>query len=151
MPQSLVMVYLHIVFSTKNRHPYLDDKDLQQKLFGYMAGICQNLECSALKIGGVENHVHLLTRHCKILAISDFMRDLKRSSSTWLKTQKASLASFHWQSGYGAFSISPSHVEELKAYIVNQEKHHQKISFKDEFRQLCKKYGVEVDERYVWD
>jgi putative transposase len=151
MPQSLVQVYLHIVFSTKYRRPYLTEKALQEKLFGYMSGICKNLGCSALKIGGVENHVHLLTRHSKTTAISDFMRELKRSSSTWLKTQSQALASFHWQDGYGAFSISPSHVDDVLAYIANQEAHHKKESFKDEFRRFCKKYGVDVDERYVWD
>ena len=151
MPQSLVQVYLHSVFSTKLRHPYLTDKTLQEKLYGYMSGICTNLGCPALKIGGVEDHVHLLTRHSKTLAISDFMRELKRSSSTWLKTQNPALAAFHWQNGYGAFSLSPSHVDDVKAYIANQELHHKKESFQDEFRRLCKKYGVEIDERYVWD
>lgn len=151
MPQSLVQVYLHIVFSTKLRHPYLTDKTLRDKLYGYMSGICKNLSCPALKIGGVENHVHLLTRHAKTLTISDFMRDLKRSSSIWLKTQNPALTSFHWQNGYGAFSISPSHVENVRAYVANQEAHHKKESFQDEFRLLCKKYGVELDERYVWD
>lgn len=151
MPQSLVQVYLHIVFSTKHRRPYLKDKLLQEKLYGYMSGICKNIGCPALKIGGVENHVHLLTRHLKTQTISDFMRELKRSSSTWLKTQNTALASFHWQDGYGAFSLSPSHVEDVKTYIVNQEVHHKKESFKDEFRRLCKKYDIEIDERYVWD
>jgi len=151
MPQSLVRVYLHIVFSTKHRRPYLTEKTWQEKLYGYMSGICKNLSCSALKIGGVENHVHLLTRHSKTMAISDFMRELKRSSSTWLKTQNPALASFHWQDGYGAFSISPSHVDDVLAYIANQETHHKKESFQDEFRRFCKKYGVEIDERYVWD
>ncbi len=151
MPQSLVQVYLHIVFSTKLRRPYVKDKVLQEQLYGYMSGICKNLSCYALKIGGDENHVHLLTRHSKTLAISDFMRELKRSSSTWLKTQNPALASFHWQDGYGAFSISPSHVADVKEYIANQETHHRKESFQDEFRRLCEKYGVEIDERYVWD
>ncbi|MGH7596821.1 MAG: IS200/IS605 family transposase [bacterium] len=151
MPQSLVQVYLHIVFSTKQRRPYLGDRTLREKLFGYMAGICKNLDCPALKIGGVEDHVHLLTRHAKTRAISDFLRELKRSSSTWIKTQRNELSSFHWQEGYGAFSISPSHVENVEKYIVNQEIHHRKESFQDEFRRLCKKYGVEIDERYVWD
>ena len=151
MPQSLVQVYLHIVFSTKLRHPYLTDKSQREKLFGYMSGICKNLDSPALKIGGVENHVHLLTRHSKTLTISDFMRELKRSSSVWLKTQNPALESFHWQNGYGAFSISPAHVESVMAYIANQEVHHKKEPFQDELRRLCKKYGVEIDERYVWD
>ncbi len=150
MSQSLVQVYLHIVFTTKLRHSHLKDSDLQEKLYGYMSGICKNLGCYALKIGGVDNHVHLLTRHSKTVAISDFMRELKRSSSAWLKIQNPVLASFHWQDGYGAFSISPSHVEDVKEYIVTQDVHHRKESFQDEFRRLCKKYDVEIDERYVW-
>ena len=151
MPQSLVQIYLHIVFSTKRRHPYLKDKTLQEKLHAYMSGICNNLDCTALKIGGIDNHVHLLTRHSKNLAISDFMRELKRSSSTWLKTQSQELSSFHWQNGYGVFSISQSHVEVAKKYITNQKQHHAKTSFKKEFIELLKKYSIEYDKRYVWD
>ena len=151
MPQSLVQVYLHIVFSTKQRRPYLRGRNLREKADGYMAGICKNLDCPALKIGGGEDHTHLLTRHSKILTISDFMRELKRSSSLWIKIQSEELSSFQWQNGYGAFSVSPSHVEQVKTYIANQERHHHKESFQDEFRRLCKKYGVEIDERYVWD
>lgn len=151
MPQSLVQVYLHIVFSTKQRQPYLSDQVLREKLYGYLAGICKNLDCPALKIGGVEDHIHLLTRQAKTVAISDFLRELKRSSSTWIKTQSRELSSFHWRDGYGAFSISPSHVKQVETYIANQEQHHRKESFQDEFRRLCKKYGVAIDERYVWD
>jgi REP element-mobilizing transposase RayT len=151
MPQSLVQVYLHIVFSTKQRRPYLNDRNLREKIHGYMAGICKNLNCPALKIGGSEDHTHLLTRHSKILTISDFLRELKRSSSIWIKTQNEELSSFQWQNGYGAFSVSPSHVQQVKTYIANQETHHRKESFQDEFRRLCKKYGVEIDERYIWD
>ena len=100
---------------------------------------------------GVDDHTHLLTRHAKTMAISDFLRELKRSSSTWIKTKSRKLSSFHWQDGYGAFSISPSHVKQVETYITNQEAHHRKESFRDEFRRLCKKYGVAIDERYVWD
>lgn len=151
MPQSLVQVYLHIVFSTKQRRPFLRDRNLREKTYGYMAGICKHIDCPALKIGGTENHTHLLTRHSKTLAISDFLRELKRSSSIWIKAQSQELSSFQWQNGYGAFSVNPLQVEQVKAYIANQETHHHKESFQDEFRRLCRKYGVEIDERYVWD
>lgn len=151
MPQSLVQVYLHIVFSTKHRQPYLSDRTLREKLYGYMAGICKNLDCPALRIGGVEDHTHLLARYAKTMAISDFLRELKRSSSTWIKTQSRELSSFDWQDGYGAFSIRPSHVKQVEMYIANQEAHHRKEAFEDEFRRLCKKSGVAIDERYVWD
>ncbi len=151
MPQSLVQIYLHIVFSTKQRHPYLADAGLRKRLYSYMSGICKHHDCVALTIGGTENHVHLLTRHAKTMTISDFMRELKRSSSSWLKAQDFDLAHFHWQDGYGAFSLSPSHVETVKAYIANQEEHHKEVSFEDELRRLCRKYHIEIDERYVWD
>ena len=151
MPQSLVQIYLHIVFSTKNREPFLKDKEIKRKVYAYMAGICKDMECSALTIGGIEDHVHLFTRHSKKITVADFLRDLKRSSSIWIKTLSSSLVSFSWQAGYGAFSVSPAHVENVKKYIINQEEHHRKESFQDEFRRLCKKYGVEIDERYVWD
>ncbi|MFQ5640520.1 MAG: transposase, partial [bacterium] len=117
----------------------------------YMAGICKNLKCSALIIGGVEDHVHMLNRHSKNLSVADFLRDLKRPSSKWIKTLNPTLVSFNWQAGYGAFSISPSHVAEVRNYIANQAEHHRHESFQDEFRRLCRKYGVEIDERYAWD
>ena len=104
-----------------------------------------------LIVGGVEDHVHVLCRLGKTIDVADLIRDLKRDSSKWIKSEQPRLAEFHWQQGYGAFSISPSHVDALKEYIINQEEHHRHESFQDEFRRLCKKYGLEIDERYVWD
>jgi len=151
MSQSLVQVYLHIVFSTKQRRPFLADKDLRKNVHAYLAGTCRNLKCPALIIGGVEDHVHILCRFGKTIDIAELIRELKRSSSVWVKEQDQRLGDFHWQSGYGAFSVSPSHVPGLKEYIGNQEEHHATESFQDEFRRLCERYGVEIDERYVWD
>ena len=151
MSQSHSQIYLHIVFSTKSRAPYLKDKAFRDLVHAYLAGICKNKECSALIIGGVEDHVHILCRFSKNIALKDFLRDLKRDSSSWIKLEKPSLENFHWQGGYGAFSISPGHVDGLREYIADQENHHRTESFQDEFRRLCKKYGVEIDERYVWD
>jgi putative transposase len=101
--------------------------------------------------GGVADHVHLLVRLSKNIAIAEFVRELKRESSKWIKREAPALDKFHWQQGYGAFSISPGHVERLKEYIANQEEHHRTESFQDEFRRLLKKYKIEYDERYVWD
>jgi putative transposase len=151
MPQSLVQIYLHIIFSTKHRQPFLKDNEFRQRTHAYLAGICNNLNCPALIVGGVEDHVHILCRFGKTITVADFIRDMKRDSSKWIKDEQPALAEFHWQSGYGAFSISPSDVEAVQRYIANQEEHHQKVSFQDEFRRLCKKYGLEIDERYVWD
>lgn len=151
MSQSLAQIYLHFVFSTKDRKPFVQTKDLRDEMHKYVGGICRNLESPSLIIGGVEDHVHILCRFGRKQSIADFIRDLKRDSSKWIKTREPSLAEFEWQSGYGAFSISPSHVDALRRYIANQEAHHQKVSFQDEFRRLCQKYGIEIDERYVWD
>ena len=151
MPQSLVQIYAHLVFSTKNREPLLRDASMRERTHRYLAGICKNLGVPAITIGGVEDHVHLLCRLGKTISLADLVRDLKRDSSKWIKLQDLSLANFHWQAGYGAFSISPSHVAALQAYISNQEEHHKRESFQDEFRRLCEKYGLEIDERYVWD
>lgn len=119
-------------------------------LHAYLAGICSNQKSPALIVGGVEDHVHLLCRLGKTIDISTLIRETKKDSSEWVKSE-LSIPNFYWQSGYGAFSISPGHVEQLTDYIANQEEHHRRESFQDEFRRLCKKYGLEIDERYVWE
>jgi REP element-mobilizing transposase RayT len=151
MSQSLSQVYLHIVFSTKDRRPFLSDINLRKATHAYLAGICRNHDSPAVIIGGVEDHVHVLCRMGRTITIADLIRELKRESSKWVKEQSAKLGLFHWQAGYGAFSVSPSHVEPLKTYIATQEDHHRRETFQDEFRRLLKKYGIEYDERYVWD
>jgi len=151
VPQSLVQLYAHIVFSTKDRAPYLRDIDFRDRIHAYMAGICQNQGSPALRIGGVEDHVHILCRLSKTLNISTLVRELKRDTTNWIHDENAHLADFHWQNGYGAFSVSPSHIEALTFYIANQADHHRHESFQDEYRRLCKKYGIEFDERYAWD
>lgn len=151
MPQSLVQVYLHLVFSTKDRAPFLRDKSLRERMHGYLAGACTQLDSPAIIVGGVEDHVHILIRFSKVLEIANLIRDIKRESSKWVKDQSAQCSEFQWQRGYGAFSISPSHVAALTKYIREQEQHHKSESFQDEFRRLCRKYGIEIDEKYCWD
>jgi REP element-mobilizing transposase RayT len=151
MPQSLTQIYLHLIFSTKLRRPFLANKELRAKTHAYLAGICHNLECPSLLVGGVEDHIHICCRLAKVWNVSELIRELKRDSSKWIKTQSADLADFHWQEGYGAFSISPGHWEQLQHYIANQEDHHRKESYQDELRRICAKYGLQLDERYAWD
>jgi putative transposase len=151
MPQSLAQIYIHVVFSTKNRQPFLNDRAFCERTHAYLKGICDNQGSPSLRIGGVDDHVHLLCRLSKTLDIATLVRELKRDSSKWVKDENPRLADFHWQQGYGAFSVSPSHVGPLDKYIINQEDHHCRETFQDEFRRLCKKYGIEIDERYVWD
>jgi REP element-mobilizing transposase RayT len=104
-----------------------------------------------LRVGGTEDHVHILCRLSKTIDVATLIRELKRESSKWIKEQNPRLADFSWQKGYGAFSVSPSHVPALIEYILNQEEHHRRETFQDEYRRLCKKYGVDIDERYCWD
>ncbi|MFO0790281.1 MAG: IS200/IS605 family transposase [Pirellulales bacterium] len=151
MPQSLAQLYIHIVFSTKNRQPFLRDDEFRDRTHAYLKGICDNQDSPTLRVGGVADHVHILCRLSKTLDIATLIRELKRDSSKWIKQENPRLADFHWQQGYGAFSVSPSHVEALVEYIATQVEHHRQETFQDEFRRLCKKYGIEIDERYVWD
>jgi len=148
--QSLAQIYLHVVFSTKNRVAFLRDRALRQKIHAYLAGTCGKLHSPSLIVGGVEDHVHLLVRLAKDLTVSILIRELKRESSKWIKCLSAELSTFYWQQGYGVFSISPAHLEPLKKYIAAQEDHHRRETFQDEFRRLLKKYRVEYEERYVW-
>ena len=150
MPQSLAQILVQLVFSTKNREALLTD-DIREELHCYMAGIIENQNGTLLKAGSVADHIHLLIAHPRTCAPSILVQDIKTGSSKWLKRKTAHLANFHWQSGYGIFSISPSHRTALESYIDNQAEHHRLVTFQDEYRQLLRKYDVECDERYVWD
>jgi putative transposase len=151
VPQSLVQIYAHLVFSTKDRAPFLSDPAFRERTHAYLCGICERQGSPSLLVGGVADHVHILCRLSKTLELANLIRDLKRDSSKWIKEANHDLRAFHWQNGYGAFSASPSHVPGLMEYVRNQEEHHRKESYQDELRRLCKKYGVELDERYAWD
>jgi REP element-mobilizing transposase RayT len=151
MSQSLARIYLHIVFSTKNRKPFLTDKTRRGQCHAYLAGTCHNRGSPSLIVGGTEDHVHILCMLSRQESVAVLVRELKRESSKAIKQKCPGLREFYWQSGYGAFSVSPAHVEILKKYIVDQEAHHRKQSFQDEYRRLLRKYGLEYDERNVWD
>lgn len=151
MPQSLSSVYLHLIFSTKGREPWLSDAALRAETFAYLGGISKQLDCPPVAVGGVADHVHLLARFGRGVTQSDWVKELKRVSSLWIKERDPSLKGFAWQSGFGIFSVSPSALEKVEAYIANQEEHHRKVTFQDEFRAFLKKHRIEWDERYVWD
>ncbi len=151
MPQSSAKVYLHVVFSTKNRAPFLTDKSLRRETHAYLAGACRKVGAPSLIVGGVEDHIHILCYMSRTMTMANFIAEIKRESSKWIKTKDSTLADFHWQGGYGIFSLSPSHLDDLRRYIENQEEHHRRESFQDEYRRLLKKYDIEYDERYVWD
>lgn len=151
MPQSLATVLLHIVFSTKNRAPFLQSEELQQGLNAYMVGTLRNIDCPSLIVNCVDDHLHCLCRLSRTMTIAQLIEEMKTSSSAWVKKTDPSLLKFYWQSGYGAFSVSPSNVDEVRHYISNQKEHHQKVGYQDEFRSLLRRHGLEWDERYVWD
>jgi len=151
MPQSLARVLVHIVFSTKNRYPFLSDKDIRGEMHAYIGGTCNEIECPVLTVGGVADHVHVLCALSRNLSIAKVVGDIKRGSSKWIKTKGRMLTKFAWQNGYGVFSVGQSEVERARQYIVGQEDHHRKKTFQDEYRSFLKEYGVEYDDRYVWD
>jgi REP element-mobilizing transposase RayT len=150
MPQSLSLVIVHVIFSTKERRPFLH-LQIRPALHAYLATVARNAGCEAYRVGGVADHVHLALRLSRTLTIADLVETLKTTSSKWLKNQSPDLATFSWQRGYGCFSVGPSDLDALRVYIADQEKHHRKRTFQEEFRMFLKKYGVEFDETYVWD
>ena len=150
MPQSLSRVLVHVIFSTKQRVPALSP-EVRPELHAYFVGILKGIECPALHVGGAEDHVHLFFGLSRTRSIAEAVETLKTSSSKWIKTKGASLNDFHWQAGYGAFSVSQSDADSVVAYIRNQEKHHHKMTFQEEYRRFLERYQVAYDERYVWD
>jgi REP-associated tyrosine transposase len=151
MPQSLAKVLIHVVFSTKHRTPWLKNREIRKELHRYMMGTLQAMECSPSALDGVEDHVHFLCQLSRKIAIMDLIEEVKTSSSKWIKTKGASYADFHWQARYGAFSVSESLRSKVIHYIQTQEEHHKRLTFQEEFRALCERHGIEIDERYVWD
>jgi len=150
MPQSLAKNLVHLVYSVKHRRACLAD-DLQPKLWAYKSGILKQWESPALAIGGVADHIHILFSLSKNHALKKVVEEVKKGSSIWLKQQSKLLTDFHWQNGYGAFSVSESNAAAVKSYIVGQADHHRTMSFQDEFRELLKRNGIAFDEQYVWD
>ncbi|MBS0660940.1 MAG: transposase [Verrucomicrobia bacterium] len=151
MPQSLAHVVLHTVFSTKHRQPFLRNADVRQELHAYLARVLQGIRCPALLINGVDDHIHMVHVLSRTVTIADLVEQAKTASSKWLKQQDRTLHEFQWQSGYETFSVSESNVPQVKEYVSDQEAHHQKMNFQEEFRALCNRHGVAIDERYVWD
>ena len=150
MGQSLVKNYIHIVFGTKHRQPIILPQ-YEYELHSYLGGVCKNLDCQPIKVGGYTDHIHILCMLSKKIALMKLLEEVKSHSSKWMKTKDELLKNFYWQDGYGAFSVNPSEIDTVIAYIANQHEHHNKKSFQDEYRAFLKKYNVEYDERYVWD
>ena len=151
MPQSLANVLVHVVFSTKDRRQFLQDAEVRDQMHRYLAGVSQKLDCPAVIVGGTTDHVHLLGRQSRTVAVANWVKELKRASSLWAKTNGPHYGSFQWQVGDGAFSVSQSRSTDVQRYIASQEEHHRRMSFQEELRSLLKKHAIEFDEQYVWD
>ena len=151
MAQSLARLWTHLIFSTKNRFPFLSDKKLRTDMHAYLAKMLREQDCETLIVNGVEDHVHALLALSRTHSIASVVKEIKRTSSGFAKELSPTLAKFHWQGGYGAFSVSQSNLEEVIRYIENQEEHHKRVTFQDEYRAFLKAYRIEYDERYVWD
>jgi putative transposase len=150
MPQSIDNVLIHLIFSTKDRHPFLADP-VRESMHGLIATITRDCSCICLKVGGPDDHIHCAIRLARTISISTLVEEIKRNSSRWIKNHAANMTDFAWQRGYAVFSVGLDKSDVLVAYIDNQVEHHKKISFKEEYLSFLKKYNVPYDDRYVWD
>jgi REP element-mobilizing transposase RayT len=151
MAQSLSKLWTHLIFSTKERFPFLSDERIRRDMQAYLATVLRSYDCETIVVNGTANHVHCLFALSRKYSISTVVKEIKRTSSSWIKEVAPTLSKFHWQNGYGVFSVSQSHVGRLCHYIENQERHHRRRTFEDEYREFLKKYEIKYDERYVWD
>ena len=149
--QSLSQVWLHLVFSTKDRRPFLKDEVFRDEMFRMLAHHVKESNCVSASVGGYIDHVHLLIGLSRTVTIAKLVENIKTETSKWAKKADGGTPSFSWQSGYGAFSVSHSNRDQVDLYVRNQAKHHEVLSFQDEFRAFCKRHEIEIDERYVWD
>ena len=150
MAHTYTHLLTHLIFSTKGRVPFIDSS-LKPRLLPYMGGIVRELDSTAICINGTEDHVHLLIASPPALAIADLMRVVKTNSSRWVHLEFPDRAAFAWQTGYGGFSVSGSNVEAVRQYILDQEEHHRRLSFQEEFIAFLKRHGIAYDERYIWE
>ncbi len=150
MGQTLVLNYLHIVFSTKNRQNLIDE-EIETELLAYLSGICNKLDCLVINIGSYKNHVHILCNLSKKTSLSILLENLKGSSSKWIKKRSSKYHNFYWQEGFGAFSVSRDKVQYVSGYIGNQKLHHSGKSFETEYLEFLKENDVQYDNRYIWE
>jgi len=142
-------LHYHLIFSTKNREPWICP-DIEQRIWEYLGGIARQNGMKALQIGGIEDHVHVVLAIPAPLSLSKGLQLLKGASSKWIRETFPDLTTFQWQDGYGAFTVSKSHLPEVVDYVAQQREHHKHQTFQDEYRTWLHKHGIEYDERYVW-
>ena len=150
MPQSLSKLIVHIIFSTKDREPWLDS-NVRPRMHAYLATICRDVGTEFVHVGGVADHVHIVTTLPRTLSQAQLIEQIKKTSSKWIKAVDTRYRMFAWQRGYGAFSVSPSQLDAVLQYIDGQKEHHRTRTFQEEYRELLHKHGLDFDEHYVWD
>jgi len=150
MAQSLSKLFVHLIFHIKNNSCLIRKQD-KLELYAYMGGIIKDNESSPIIINGTKDHVHILCLMSKNIALAKLIEEIKRHSSRWIKTKDVYYSKFAWQGGYGGFSVSPSLLKKTKHYIETQETHHKKMTFKEEYLFFLKEYGMEYNEKYIWN
>ena len=150
MAQSLSKVLLHIIFSTKNREPWLDS-NVRPRMHAYLATICRDAGADFVRVGGVSDHVHIVTTLARTLSQAQLIEEIKKASSKWVKALDVRYRGFFWERGYAVFSVSPSQLDSVLEYVNKQQEHHRTRTFQEEYRELLRKHGVDFDERFVWD
>jgi REP element-mobilizing transposase RayT len=146
MPQSLSNVILNVIFSTKNREPWLD-AGVRPRMHAYLATICRDIGVEMARVGGMADHVHIVTTLPRTISQAEIVEQIKKTSSKGIKTLDGRYRGFFWQRGYAAFSVSPSQLEGVLDYVDTQENHHRGRTFQEEYRDLSRKHGVVFDER----
>ena len=149
MANTYTSLHYHIVFSTKNRAPWIDPS-AEQRVWAYLGGIAKRNKMKPLQIGGIDDHVHALVGAPAVLAPATIAQLIKGGSSAWIQETFPSMKGFGWQDGYGAFTVSKSNVPSVIEYIQGQREHHRATSFQDEYRALLKRHEIDWDERYIW-
>jgi REP element-mobilizing transposase RayT len=149
MANTYVALHYHIVFSTKNRERWIT-ADIEERVWSYLAGIATQHGMLVLKIGGLEDHLHLVVGVPPALPVSKAVQLVKGGSSRWIRVTFPDLEAFGWQEGYGAFTVSKSELPKTNSYVARQRERHLRQTFQDEFRGLLDRHDVEYDERYLW-
>jgi len=148
MPTTHTSLHYHLVFSTKDREPWIAPS-LRDRVHEYIGGTVRGLEGVAHAVGGVGDHVHVLAGLRAIHRLADVMREIKSESSAWMH-REAGLSGFAWQTGYGGFTVSPSHLENVRRYVLGQAEHHQNTTFQEEYVSMLERGLVVYDERFLW-
>lgn len=150
MPQSLSRLLAHLIFSTKHREPWITPA-IRNDLHSYLGGVLKHIDCIPIRVGGVADHVHLFFGMPRTLSTAQIVEKVKVASSKWIKEKGPEFSAFHWQNGYGIFSVSQSEADTVERYVTHQDDHHRTITFQEEYRRFLERHRVDYDERYVWD